>query len=49
MNIIILYLCKIFFFGHDYSLDFFHFILNPGQRRVFQLVVNKTKIYIRVA
>jgi hypothetical protein len=26
------------FFGHDQSLDFFHFILNPEQRRVFQIV-----------
>jgi hypothetical protein len=26
---------------HNYSLDFFHFILNPEQRRVFQLVLNK--------
>jgi hypothetical protein len=34
------------FFGHNQSLDFFHFILNPGQRRVFQLVLNKINIFV---
>jgi hypothetical protein len=28
------------FWGDIYSLIFFHFILIPGQRRVFQLVSN---------
>jgi hypothetical protein len=35
----ILPLQNIFFFGHNISLEFFHFILNPEQRRVFQLVL----------
>jgi hypothetical protein len=39
--IIILYFWQInFFLDNDYLFDFFQFILNPEQRRVFQLVVN---------
>jgi hypothetical protein len=30
------------------SLEFFHFILNPEQRWVFQLVVNKYSLHIYI-